>query len=230
MAKIIESAFFNRDASLVAQELLGKVLRHKYQGQWLSAQIIETEAYYTCEKASHSSLGPSPSRLALFGPPGTIYMYYARGGDSLNFTCKGTGDAVIVKSAFPFFDRKSPHSRCLPIMQKLNPLNRRPRLQEYLCKGQTLLCKSLGLKVPDWNNRSLKKNALELEDTGHRVREIVQCRRLGIPKGRDEHLMLRFLDQAFVKNCTENPLTKRGWKLEKDYRLLQKPKSMSIKN
>ena len=224
MIRAISSNFFNRDAALIAQELLGKVLRHRYQGRWLSIQVIETEAYYICEKASHSSLGPSPSRRALFGAPGTIYMYYARGGDSLNFACKGNGDAVIIKSAIPYFDKKSPYTQCLPVMQRLNPLNGRLRPLGRLCSGQTLLCKSLNLKVPDWNNKHLTKGVLELEDVKLSVKAVIQCRRLGIPKGRDEHLMLRFIDQSFAKNCTENPLTKRAWKEEKDYRFLKKTK------
>ena len=182
--------------------------------------MIETEAYYTCEKASHSSLGPSPSRMALFGPPGTIYMYYSRGSDSLNFACKGNGDAVIIKSAVPYFDKKSPASKCLPIMQKLNPLNGRPRSIDRLCNGQTLLCKSLNLKVPDWNKKRLTKGFLELENVNLPAKAIIQCRRLGIPKGRDEHLMLRFIDCAFAKNCTKNPLTKRAWKEKRDYQFL----------
>ena len=207
----------------MAQELLGKILRHRYKKRWLSIRIIETEAYYTRERASHSSLGPSPSRMALFGPPGTIYMYYARGGDSLNFTCRGNGDAVIVKSAIPHFDKRSPLSKSLPMMQKLNPIGNLPRPPERLCKGQTLLCKSLGLKVSDWNSRKLIKGSLELEDINFAVHRIIRCKRLGIPEGRDEHLLLRFIDYAFVKNCTKNPLTKRGASLNHDYSFLTKP-------
>ena len=139
-------------------------------------------------------------------------------GDSFNFSCKGKGNAVIIKSALPYFDRLSPRRSCLSIMQSLNPLGGCPRPPERLCSGQTLLCKSLGLKVPDWNNRSLKKGRLQLEDRGVSVKEIIQCRRLGIPKGRDEHLMLRFIDKSLVGYCTENPLTKRKWREGRDYR------------
>ncbi len=213
--------FFNQDAALVAQKLLGKVLRHRYQNHWLSIQIIETEVYYISEKASHASLGYTWSRRALFAPPGTIYMYYARGGDSLNFSCKGKGNAVIIKSAIPYFDRRSPLTQCLPIMQRLNPLKSRLRHPKRLCSGQTLLCKSLGIKVPDWNNRHLQKGRLQLEDRGVLMEEIIQCRRLGIPKGRDEHLMLRFVDKSLASRCTENPLTKRKWKKDRDYYLLK---------
>jgi DNA-3-methyladenine glycosylase len=71
--------FFDRDALIVARELIGKVLYSRYESQWLSVQIIETEAYLLNEKASHSSLGFTKKREALFMPSGTIYMYHAHG-------------------------------------------------------------------------------------------------------------------------------------------------------
>ncbi|MCK5662536.1 MAG: DNA-3-methyladenine glycosylase [Thiotrichaceae bacterium] len=78
---ILGQAFFNQDACDVATQLLGKVIRRKYKQQWLAARIIETEAYYLEDKGSHASLGFTEKRKALFMPPGTIYMYYARGRD-----------------------------------------------------------------------------------------------------------------------------------------------------
>ena len=72
--------FFDRDALELARDLLGKVIRHRVDGLWLSARIIETEAYYQAEKGSHASLGYTHKRRALFMDGGVIYMYYARGG------------------------------------------------------------------------------------------------------------------------------------------------------
>ncbi len=59
-------SFFDRDAQLLARELLGKVIRHRVAGLWLSARIIETEAYYLVDKGSHASLGYTEKRKALF--------------------------------------------------------------------------------------------------------------------------------------------------------------------
>ena len=80
-------------------------------------RIIETEAYYINERGSHASLGFTEKRKALFMKPGTIYMYYARGGDSLNFSCLGDGNAVLVKSGFP----ASNDPTMLQKMRQLNP-------------------------------------------------------------------------------------------------------------
>ena len=83
--------FFDRDVKAVAKDLLGCILEHVVDGVRLSVRIIETEAYYgQGDRGSHASLGFTDKRKALFMDPGTIYMYYARGGDSLNFTCNGT--------------------------------------------------------------------------------------------------------------------------------------------
>ena len=94
----LPDAFFDRDAQVLAKDLLGKIIRHRQGPYWLSARIIETEAYYLDEKGSHASLGYTEKRKALFLDGGHIYMYYARGGDSLNFSAQGPGNAVLIKT------------------------------------------------------------------------------------------------------------------------------------
>jgi DNA-3-methyladenine glycosylase len=207
--RALADSFFDRDARLLARELLGKVIRHKYGELWLSARIIETEAYYCAEKGSHASLGYTHKRRALFQGGGHIYMYYARGGDSLNFSALGPGNAVLIKSAYTWLDQHSgPDS--LAQMQANNPdAQGRARPAERLCAGQTLLCKALGLKVPDWDDQRFDPQRLFVEDLGERPAQVLQCTRLGIPLGRDEQLPYRFVDAAFAPYCTRNPL-RRG--------------------
>jgi DNA-3-methyladenine glycosylase len=224
---ILDKQFFDLSPLDLAMALLGKILRHKYidpiarRSYWLAAQIIETEAYYRNEKGSHSSLGYSEKRKAMFMPPGTIYMYYARGKDSLNFSARGAGNAVLVKSGFPYVDAISPPAN-ITVMQALNPLanGETPRAQEKLCSGQTLLCTALNLKVSRWNQNEMDQDHFYLEDTGYKPDAVIQCTRLGIPKGRDEHLPNRFIDHAFARFTTSNPLTKRKMVMARDYRIL----------
>ena len=92
---------FNRDAITTARALLGKILRVWYDKVWLCAEIIETGAYFQNEKVSHASLGYLNKRKELFISPCTIYMYYERGGDSLNVGCRGKRYAVLIKSGHP---------------------------------------------------------------------------------------------------------------------------------
>ncbi|MEC9173351.1 MAG: DNA-3-methyladenine glycosylase, partial [SAR324 cluster bacterium] len=178
--KVISDSFFERDPREVAPDLLGKVLRHRIDGCWLEARIIETEAYLLEERGSHASLGETPSRRALFMEAGTIYMYYARGGDSFNFSCLGPGNAVLIKAGIPH-PPELEDSEMLDRMQRRNPINGKPRKSFKLCSGQTLFCKSLGLKVPDWNRKRLVPGTLELADSQNPPLEILNTTRLGIP-------------------------------------------------
>jgi DNA-3-methyladenine glycosylase len=218
---ILMNDFFAKDPLLVAQGLLGKVLRHYYHGIWLSAMIIETEAYYLSDKGSHASLGFTEKRKALFMAPGTIYMYYARGGDSINVSCLGDGNAVLLKSGIPYTEDAS--ETMLATMLRLNPMpGERPRRIAKLCSGQTLLCRSLGLKVPDWNQKTFTIDKIKMEDVGYLPKRIIQTRRLGIPLGRDEHLPYRFIDYEQAKFCTDNPLAKRSGQPGIDYLIHEK--------
>ena len=217
--KALPDAFFNRDAQTLARDLLGKVIRHRVGDLWLSARIIETEAYYFDEKGSHASLGYTEKRKALFLDGGHIYMYYARGGDSLNFSAHGPGNAVLIKSAYPWTDVLSGPASLAQMLLNSPDAQGRPRPSQKLCAGQTLLCKALGLKVPVWDAKRFDHEILLVEDTGPAPTHIIQTTRLGIPHGRDEHLMYRFVDGAYAPYCTRNPL-RRGQVEGRDYFLL----------
>ncbi|NWA06150.1 DNA-3-methyladenine glycosylase [Pseudomonas gingeri] len=215
----LPDAFFDRDAQLLARELLGKVIRHRVGDLWLAARIIETEAYYFEEKGSHASLGYTEKRKALFLDGGHIYMYYSRGGDSLNFSAHGPGNAVLIKSAYPWVDDLSGPASLAQMLLNNPDANGAARPSQKLCAGQTLLCKALGLKVPAWDAKRFDLQRMFVEDVGNRPAQIIQTTRLGIPLGRDEHLMYRFVDAAYAPHCTRNPL-RRGQVEGRDYHIL----------
>ncbi|EJN18306.1 MULTISPECIES: DNA-3-methyladenine glycosylase [unclassified Pseudomonas] len=215
----LPDTFFDRDAQVLAKDLLGKVIRHRVGDLWLSARIIETEAYYCAEKGSHASLGYTEKRKALFLDGGHIYMYYARGGDSLNFSAQGPGNAVLIKSAYPWVDEISGPASLAQMLLNNPDAQGRARPSQKLCAGQTLLCKALGLKVPVWDAKRFDHEVLLVEDTGPAPSHIIQTTRLGIPHGRDEHLMYRFVDATYAQWCTRNPL-RRGQVEGRDYFLL----------
>ncbi|QZC97157.1 DNA-3-methyladenine glycosylase [Pseudomonas sp. ERGC3:05] len=214
-------SFFDRDAQVLARELLGKVIRHRVGDLWLCARIIETEAYYVAEKGSHASLGYTEKRKALFLDGGHIYMYYARGGDSLNFSAQGPGNAVLIKSAYPWVDAVSGPASLAQMLLNNPDASGHPRPSQKLCAGQTLLCKALGLKVPMWDAKRFDPALLYVEDVGQAQAptHIIQTTRLGIPSGRDEHLMYRFVDAGYAPYCTRNPL-RRGQVEGRDYFLI----------
>jgi DNA-3-methyladenine glycosylase len=214
---MLDPTFFNRDSPALARALIGKVLRRRWKNQWLSARIIETEAYCLDERGSHASLGYTHKRRALFMAGGTIYMYYARGGDSLNFSAAGPGNAVLIKSAYPWIDPIAGPA-ALAVMQAENPdAQGGARPLNRLCAGQTLLCKSLALRVPDWDAGAFDPAEFFVDDVGEAPPILIETTRLGIPAGRDEHLPYRFVDPAYARHCTRNPLRK-GQVAPVDYR------------
>jgi DNA-3-methyladenine glycosylase len=208
---MLDAAFFDQDSCALARALIGKVLRRRLHGRWLAARVVETEAYYTAEKGSHASLGRTPSREALFAPPGTIYMYHSRGGDSLNVSARGGGNAVLFKAAVPVQDNTTAPDAIADMLRR-NPVRTTgvPRAPHRLCAGQTLLCTSLGLRIREWTGRSFEKGVFFVDDDGYAPAALIVARRLGIPAGRDDHLMYRYLDPAFVQSATEDPTRKRA--------------------
>ncbi|MBE9516293.1 MAG: DNA-3-methyladenine glycosylase [Proteobacteria bacterium] len=212
----LQAEFFDNDAQQVARNLLGKVVRHHYRGHWLAARIIETEAYYRNERASHSSLGHTPSRRAMFMPAGTIYMYHARGHPSLNISTGGQGDAVLIKSAFPYEDEFTDPDM-IACMGRAFADDRPP---ERLCRGQTLLCRALHLSVEDWNAKQFDAARFYIDDVGLAVPRVIQASRLGIAVDRNADLPYRFIDYEYAAHCTKNPLTMRAMLAGRDYQIL----------
>jgi DNA-3-methyladenine glycosylase len=198
---MLNNAFFDQDALIVAKNLLGKIIYRKLNGLWLKVRIIETEAYYKAEKGSHSSLGFTQSRRAMFMPAGTIYMYYSRGRDSLNISVHGDGNGVLIKSGVPYFQATDYQELELNLMRA--QYHDQTRDIKKLCNGQTLLCQALNIKVKDWNAKMFNKGEFYIKDEQLQPREIIQTTRLGIPQGRDENLPYRFIDRDFVKWCTK---------------------------
>ena len=99
-------SFYRRDnVTLIAQELLGKVLCTNINGQLTSGIIVETEAYSQSERACHAYGGKRTSRTEIF---------YNDGGLSYVYLCYGihylfniitnqahTADAVLIRALEP---------------------------------------------------------------------------------------------------------------------------------
>ncbi len=218
----IGADFFDRDACVVARDLLGKVLRRRLGDVVLSAAVVEAEAYFLAERGSHASLGRSPSREPLFMPAGTLYMYHSRAGASLNVSCRGEGNAVLLKAARPYFDAVSPERTALPLMHRLCPAaSGGEREVERLCAGQALLCRALALAIREFTGRRFEHGTLWLEDVGYVPERVIVARRHGIPIGRDEHLPYRYVDAAHARSCTVVPPVRRASREGADHFVLR---------
>ena len=104
--KRLDREFYNRDSLIVARELLGKVLVREIDGQRISAQIVETEAYMGVEdKAAHSYGGKRTPRVeVMYGGPGVSYVFMIYGmHHCFNIVTQeeGTPQAVLIRAAEP---------------------------------------------------------------------------------------------------------------------------------
>ncbi len=131
-------AFFKRPAEVVAAELLGMVIVSSVGGEISEGIIVETEAYLGYDDpASHGYLHRRNARnAALFGPPGTWYVYLSYGMHwCSNLVCQeiGLASAVLLRAAQPV--------KGLSVMRR-----RRGGVPDrQLCSGPGKLCQALGI-------------------------------------------------------------------------------------
>jgi DNA-3-methyladenine glycosylase len=73
-------AFYDRETTLVARELLGKWLVHRSDDIERIGRIVEVEAYLGAhDLAAHSAKGLTARTRIMFGPPGHAYVYFIYG-------------------------------------------------------------------------------------------------------------------------------------------------------
>ncbi|HQK53759.1 MAG TPA: DNA-3-methyladenine glycosylase [Sedimentibacter sp.] len=172
--------FYNRDARIVGEDLIGKILVRKYNNTVIKARIVETEAYIAAiDKASHGYGGKiTPRTKIMFGPPGYAYVYFIYGMYyCLNFVTEeeGTCSAVLIRAVEPVinkeemcFNRYKEHLDDITKYQKKNISN-----------GPGKLCNALKITI-EHNGTDLTGNEIYVEDDGFKDFKVEKSKRINI--------------------------------------------------
>jgi len=97
-------AFYSRNTKIVARRLLGKYLIRKIGRRKLIGKIVETEAYFQDDPASHSFKGKTDRSAPMFEDPGHAYVYFIYGNHyCLNAVTEkfGRAGAVLIRALEP---------------------------------------------------------------------------------------------------------------------------------
>jgi len=127
--RILPRSFYGRNTKVVARQLLGKYLIRKIGRRKIVGKIVETEAYFQDDPASHAFRGKTERSAPMFEHPGHAYVYFIYGNHyCLNAVTEkfGKAGAVLIRSLEPVRSVKSAANgpgrltRALKIDKKLN--------------------------------------------------------------------------------------------------------------
>jgi DNA-3-methyladenine glycosylase len=176
--RALPRAFYERDTEIVSREMLGTVLECETDDGIASGIIVETEAYLgEHDLACHAAAGRTARTEALYGSPGTSYVYFIYG----MYWCfnavtraEGLPSAVLVRAVEPLDG--------IALMHK-----RRPRVKSdiELTNGPGKLCTALGISG-SLSGKSLQRKPVLIRE-GERVPdELVEVTtRIGITRCAD---------------------------------------------
>ncbi len=156
--------WYDRPTPQVARDLLGKWILSRVDGRLRVGRLVETEAYISGDLASHAVLGPTMRNRAMFGPPGTLYVYRIHQVHLANAVTR-PGEAVLLRAAEPG-----------------------PGLSGD-SRGPGRLCRALGIDLGR-NGTSLVDGPVRLSAGNEGPGRIRRGIRIGI--SRDAHRLLRY--------------------------------------
>ena len=180
----MEASFFQRPAYIVAPELIGCFFGFGEGDDLAGGIIVEAEAYGPDDPASHSFRGPTLRNQAMFGEPGTAYVYRSYGIHwCFNITCL-PGSAVLLRALEP--------TAGLDLMRT----RRGVEPERLLCSGPGKLCQALGIDLA-LNGRAIDQPPFTLRHQTP-AGSIVSGPRVGISKAVDQPWRFGLANSRFL--------------------------------
>jgi DNA-3-methyladenine glycosylase len=183
---ILNQRFFKRSTLTVARELLGLSLFRRFDdGNIVSAEIVEVEAYTADDPACHAYKGLTKRTSVMFGPPGYAYVYFIYGMyHCLNVVTEpdGIAGAVLIRA-----------------------------ISSDKANGPGKLCKRLQI-TNEHNGINLLDNTGELwlgYNKSYKDTEIISTTRIGISQAQDRLWRYYVKDNPYVSTYKTNAKNKK---------------------
>jgi DNA-3-methyladenine glycosylase len=171
--KRLGRAFFARHSSIVAPDLLGKIL---VVGS-CRGRITEVEAYGGSEDAaSHAARGQTTRNAVMFGSAGVLYVYFTYGmHHCANVVTGPVGDAqaVLLRGVEP-----------LEGLDEMRIRREKARSDRDLANGPGKLCAAFDIDLRH-NSLDITKAGIGIFDDGFVPAGVVVTPRIGISKAVD---------------------------------------------
>ncbi len=155
----LPKSFYDRDTQVVASELLGCQLVITADQQRIAAKVVETEAYLgEDDLACHASHGRTKRNDAMYGPPGSAYIYFVYGMHycfNVVTLGEGTPHAVLIRAAQPVCGLGQMRTN------RRNPRTGKTPSDTDLTNGPAKLCQAMGIDGR-FNRSDLGGNTLSI--------------------------------------------------------------------
>jgi DNA-3-methyladenine glycosylase len=181
--KLSKEFYIRDDVTLIARELLGKVLCTNIDGVMTAGIIVETEAYSQSEKACHAYGGKRTARTSTFYNDGGIaYVYLCYGIHYLFNVVTNTADvadAVLIR-AIELLDGIS-------VMLERRSMD---AIAPRIAAGLGSVSKAMGINK-EHNCVRMSSTELWIEDRGLRYSkdEVIASPRVGVDYAGDDALL-----------------------------------------
>jgi DNA-3-methyladenine glycosylase len=185
----LESTFYEQhDTLTLARLLLGCELVHDSPEGRTAGLIVETEAYLWGDPACHAYRKKTARNAAMFGPPGTLYVYLIYGMyHCVNIVSgpEGIGEAVLIRALQPTqgLDLMRDRRQRQPRAALSSRGSSRVLSDKDLCSGPGKLVQAMGITLSEHNCSSLLTGPIIITPGKVPAMEVVVTTRIGITQG-----------------------------------------------